>query len=296
MTIYNSKSRIWESRDKTVTKEVLKPGTFSRKPTERSECHIYINSVEVTGTPAINLKNELQSEILESNEKTIIIGDANSEIDRKIERGIQMMMLGEESLFTIRVSPLSNENEDIVKCTIKLNNFKPFKAIWDWTPEEKYEIALKYKETGVCLYKELRYVEAFHKFSQACKILITLEPIPDLELDKSLENNINTLRIILYNNLAGCHLVRENFEHAVKLCDKVLEKDENNVKALYRRGVAYGKLRNIEKAVPDLKKVITLEPHNAAAKEQFLIYNKKLQEANQRSKDMVKRMFKAQLG
>lgn len=283
----------WESRDKTVKKEVLKKGIFSKKPTERSECHILIEDVEVCGTNIIGLKNELRTEILDSDEKTIIIGDANSEIDRKIERGIQMMMIEEQSLFTIRVSALSKDSDDIVvRFSITLKSFKPFKHIWEWIPEEKYEIALKYKESGVSLYKESRYVDAFHKFSKACKILITLEPIADLELNKSLENNINTLRLILYNNLAGCHLARENWEYVIELCNKILAKDENNVKALYRRGVAFGKLGNIEKAVPDLKKVITLEPNNTAAKEKFVIYNKKLQEANQKCNEMVKRMFK----
>lgn len=283
----------WESRDKTVKKEILQKGVISKAPTERCECHILIENVEVTGASVVDLKNEHRTEILGNNEETIIIGDATTEIDRKIERGVQMMMIKEQSLFTMRISPLSKGSEDVVvKCTITLKNCKPFKEIWKWTPEEKYETALKYKETGVRLYKESRYVDAFHNFSKACKILITLEPIPDLELDKTLESNIESLRIILYNNLAGCHLVRENFEFVIDLCDKVLAKDENNVKALYRRGVAYGRLGNIEKSVPDLKKVITIEPHNAAAKEQFAIYNKKWQEANKKCNEMVKRMFK----
>ncbi|XP_035734198.1 peptidyl-prolyl cis-trans isomerase FKBP4-like [Vespa mandarinia] len=283
---------IWESRDKTIRKEILKKGIFSNKPTECCECQIIIQNVNVTGMNVMDLKNQLQTEILDDTEKTIRIGDANSEIDRKIERGIQMMMIEENCLFTIYMPALSKEGKKvIVTFNIILKYFKPFKTIWNWTPEEKYEIASKYKEVGVKLFKESRHIDAFHKFSKACKILITLEPIPDLELDKSLEKNINTLRIILYNNLAGCHIIRENYEHVIKLCNKILEKDENNIKALYRRGVAYGKLRNIENAVFDLKKVVTLEPHNAAAKEQFLIYNQKLQEANQKCKDMIKRMF-----
>ncbi|XP_043489147.1 peptidyl-prolyl cis-trans isomerase FKBP4-like [Polistes fuscatus] len=283
---------IWESRDKTIRKEILKKGVCLNKPTERCECQIVIQDINVTGMNITDLKNQLHTEILDDIEKTITIGDANSEIDRKIERGIQYMMVAEESLFTICISDFSKKGDVIVTFIVMLKYFKPFKAIWNWTPEEKYEIALKYKEVGVKLFKETRHIDAFHKFSKACKILITLEPILDLELDKSLENNINALRITLYNNLAGCHILNQNYEYVIQLCNKILDKDKNNVKALYRRGVAYGKLKNIENAVPDLKKVITLEPHNVAAKEQFLIYNQKLQEANQKCKDMVKRMFR----
>ncbi|KAL2718559.1 hypothetical protein V1478_012435 [Vespula squamosa] len=284
---------IWESRDKTIKKEILKKGIFSRKPIEYCECQIVIQDVHVSGMSIKDFKNQLQTEILDDKKKMIRIGDANSEIDRKLERGIQMMAIGEESLITIYMSALSKEGEKIiVTCIVILNYFEPFKAIWYWTPEEKYKIALKHKEVGVKLFKESRYIDAFYKFSKACKILITLEPIFDLNLDTLLEEKINTLRIILYNNLAGCHMLYENHEHIIKLCNKILEKDRDNIKALYRRGVAYGKLKDIENAVLDLKKVITLEPHNATAKEQFLIYNQKLQEANQKYKDMIKRMFK----
>ncbi|KAI4500269.1 hypothetical protein M0802_004686 [Mischocyttarus mexicanus] len=284
---------IWESRDKTIRKEILENGTFSNKPTERSECQIIIGDLRVTGMDGKKLKFQLYTEIVNNIEKTITIGDANFEFDRKIERGVQIMMLGEKSLFTIHV-PNSYKKEEIlvVTITVILQSFKPFKDIWNWTPEEKYKIALKYKEDGVKLFKESKHIDAFYKFSKACKILITLEPILHLELDKSLENDINTLRIILYNNLAECQTLNENYEYAIELCNKILDKDQNNVKALYRRGVAYGKLKNIENSVSDLKKVITLEPRNAIAKEQFLIYNQKLQEENQKCKDMFKRMFK----
>ncbi|KAI4496637.1 hypothetical protein M0804_000447 [Polistes exclamans] len=283
---------IWESRDKTIRKEILKKGICLNKPTERCECQIVIQDINVTGMNITDLKNQLHTEILDDIEKTITIGDANSEIDRKIERGIQYMMVAEESLFTLCISDFSKKGKIIVTFIVMLKYFKPFKAIWNWTPEEKYEIALKYKEVGVKLFEESRHIDAFYKFSKACKILITLEPILDLELDKSLENNINTLRITLYNNLAGCHILNQNYEYVIQLCNIILDKDKNNVKALYRRGVAYGKLRNFENAVSDFEKLIKLKPLNIAAQQQFVIYNRKLQEANEKCKDMVKRMFR----
>jgi len=166
------------------------------------------------------------------------------------------------------------------------------KSIWEWSAEEKYEVALKYKEKGTELFKDSRITDAFRKFSKACKLLITLEPIADLELDKQLEYNINDLRLALYNNMAICHLKRYNYQHVVSLCTKVLDKDGNNVKALYRRGVAYGSMGDNEKAIADLKVVLTLESNNHSAKEQFDVYNTRLQESIQRNKDMMKRMFK----
>ncbi|XP_072755798.1 peptidyl-prolyl cis-trans isomerase FKBP4 [Anoplolepis gracilipes] len=205
------------------------------------------------------------------------------------------MNIHERSLVTITIPAKQSEvNSEFltVKFEITLIKCERNKPIWEWNAEEKYEIALRYKERGVELFKDSRITDAFYKFSKACKILITLEPIANLELDKQLESNINGLRLALYNNMAMCHLSRKNYEHTITLCNKVLCKDKNNVKALYRRGMAYGYMNNNEKAVADLKEILTLEPNNNAAKEQFNIYNTRLQESIQRSNDMVRRMFK----
>lgn len=286
-------AEFWESPDKTVSKQVIKAANFSKKPTHRATCHLVIENICVNNEQVKNLREKFRSEILDGNtEKITVIGDANAGIDRQIERALQMMMISEKSLITVLMPGEIIEKPICIQFEAVLVKFEPFKPIWEWTAEEKYNIALKYKETGVRLFKDERYVDAFHKFSVACKILITLEPIPDLELEKTLEDNINNLRLVLYNNMAGCQLNCKNFEHTISLCSKVLQKDENNVKALYRRGVAYGSLKNIEKAADDLRQAVSLEPLNHAAKKQYEIYNMKVQEANQRYDNMVRKMFK----
>jgi len=59
--------------------------------------------------------------------------------------------------------------------------------------------------------------------------------------------------------MAICQLKENNYQHVVTLCTIVLNKDRNNVKALYRRGVTYGSMGDNEKATADLKVVLTLE-------------------------------------
>ncbi|XP_019699067.1 70 kDa peptidyl-prolyl isomerase isoform X1 [Harpegnathos saltator] len=287
--------RPWKSADKSIRKNVLKPGIFTKKPTECSICNVLMENINIMETSEDILKEKYHTNIFVSEgEKVLVIGEACAEIDRKVERAIQMMNIYERSLVTI-IMPSQSEvkSESVsVKFEITLTKCEWYKPIWEWSPEEKYEVALKYKEIAVKLFKSSRFVDAFHKFSRACKILITLEPISDLELDKHLEFNINNLRLTLYNNMARCQLNQKNFEHTVALCTKVLNKDKNNVKALYRRGVAYGSMKDNEKAVADLKVALTLEPNNHTVKEQFHIYNTRLQEATQKCNDMVRKMFK----
>ena len=284
----------WESADKLVSKEVLRMESFSKKPTERAVCRVQITNVSVTRIAIEDLKKELHSDLLDgSSEKILTLGNSCTELDREIERAIKTMFLKERSLITIRLPSVAEiGTEDVlVKFEMTLQSFEPFKPIWDWDPNEKYEISLDYKETGVRLFKSARYTHAFFMFAKACKILITLEPIKELELEKSLLNKIGDLRIVLYNNMAECHLNRKNYEHAISLCCKVLERDENNVKALYRRGIAYGNLKNVEKALEDFKKVLSIEPRNSLAREKFNLYNEQWQVANERYQQIVKRMF-----
>lgn len=281
----------WKSADEIVKKEIINHGIFCKKATENASCEVIIENIDAINASIEDLSKKFNSKILNGkNKKRLIIGEGNCEIDRQIERALQMMMISEKSLITLNI--LLDDINLYVIFEITLIEIQPYKPIWEWTPEEKYNIALKYKETGVYLFKEQRWVDAFYRFSRACKILITLEPIRDLELDKELENNINNLRFVLYNNMAGCQLNRKNYEYTISLCSKVLSKESNNVKALYRRGVAHGRLKDLEKAVSDLKNAINLEPHNQTIKEQYLLYNTKLQEANQKFENMVKRMFK----
>lgn len=292
--------RSWESADRSIKKNVLKPGIFiNKKPTECSTCTVIVEKINVTGTIESDLREKYYTTILDGEpEKTVVIGEAASEIDEKIERVICMMNLDERSLVTITMplkqsdgSTVSNESI-AVEFQITLTLCNRHKSVWEWSAAEKYEVALRYKGRGTELFKESRITDAFRKFSRACKLLITLEPIADLELDKQLEYNINDLRLALYNNMAICQLKRMNYQHVIALCTKVLDKDANNVKALYRRGVAYGSMGDNEKAITDLKAVLTLESSNHSAKELFDVYNTRLQESIQRNKDMMRRMFK----
>ena len=282
---------IWESVDKKVKKEIMKEGIFSKKPTELSVCNIYVNNPQLMGLSITKVKEDLHSEIIdEASKKVIVIGEAVSQVDREIERAIQTMSLQEQSLITVNI-----EDKDIqptvLSLEVTLESTEFYKPVWEWTPEEKYTRALKCKENGVELFKAKRYVDAFYRFSKACKLLITLQPIE--EVGDPIIKKIVELKYILYNNMAECQLLRENNEHVITLCNKVLDKDKNNVKALYRRGVAYGGLKDFEKASNDLKNVITLEPKDKKAQEKYNDYNEKWRASVQGYENIVRKMFKS---
>ncbi|KAJ1569008.1 hypothetical protein HK405_011098, partial [Cladochytrium tenue] len=60
-----------------------------------------------------------------------------------------------------------------------------------------------------------------------------------------------------------CHVRNEKWDRAIACCNKVLEKQPENPKALYRRGLSNLALRNLDLAEEDLNKALKLEPRDA---------------------------------
>jgi tetratricopeptide (TPR) repeat protein len=50
-------------------------------------------------------------------------------------------------------------------------------------------------------------------------------------------------------------------------CEKVLELEPNNVKALYRQAMAWKALKEFEKAIKNLQKILTIENNSDAKRE-----------------------------
>jgi len=70
----------------------------------------------------------------------------------------------------------------------------------------------------------------------------------------------------LYGNLAAVASSMKDWPACIEQCDKVLKKDSNNVKALYRKGVALGKTKEFDEAIQVLKKAVSLDATNVASK------------------------------
>ena len=54
----------------------------------------------------------------------------------------------------------------------------------------------------------------------------------------------------------------KNYDQALELFDRVIEKEPANVGAISKRGVLFIKMRDYEKSWADLKKCLVLDPCN----------------------------------
>jgi len=84
------------------------------------------------------------------------------------------------------------------------------------------------------------------------------------QLSSGQEKEIQALNMAIHLNMALCHLKQNKLDRVVDDCNKVLQLDSNNIKALFRRGQAYLQLRDSDKAAEDLNKAASLDPADKA--------------------------------
>ncbi|XP_029078755.1 sperm-associated antigen 1 [Monodon monoceros] len=111
------------------------------------------------------------------------------------------------------------------------------------TDEEMFKTL---KEEGNQCVKDKNYKDALSKYSECLKI--------------------NNKECAIYTNRALCYLKLGQFEEAKQDCDQALQIDLGNVKACYRRALAYKGLKNYQKSLNDLHKVLLLDPNIIEAK------------------------------
>uniref|UniRef100_A0A8C8AJQ4 Sperm associated antigen 1 n=1 Tax=Otus sunia TaxID=257818 RepID=A0A8C8AJQ4_9STRI len=113
------------------------------------------------------------------------------------------------------------------------------------TKKEKIFIATREKEKGNEAFATGDYVEAVTYYTRSISVIPTAAA---------------------YNNRAQAEIKLQDWESALQDCEKVLDMEPGNVKALMRRATVHNQLQNYQTAIEDLNKVLCVEPENAIAK------------------------------
>ncbi|XP_019498110.1 PREDICTED: sperm-associated antigen 1 [Hipposideros armiger] len=113
------------------------------------------------------------------------------------------------------------------------------------TEKEKDFLATREKEKGNEAFNSGDYEEAVKYYTRSLSVLPT---------------------IAAYNNRAQAELKLQNWDSAFQDCEKVLELEPGNLKALLRRATTYKHQNKLQEAIEDLSKVLDIEPDNELAK------------------------------
>ena len=139
---------------------------------------------------------------------------------------------------------------------------------WAMNDAEK-ETAIKIlREEGNTLYKEGKYSMASEKYFEALSYLEE-QLIREKPHAKSW-HDIAKRKVPLLLNYAQCKLLMKEYTEVIRHTTSVLEIEDDNVKALYRRGKAHSARWDVQEAEEDLKRAAKLDASLVKAVEKEL--------------------------
>ncbi|XP_053143281.1 tetratricopeptide repeat protein 9A [Hemicordylus capensis] len=177
-------------------------------------------------------------------------------------------------------------------------------------PDELIRRALDFKSHGAQCYKEKKFREAIGKYHRALLelkgLLLAQEEEQHDEDASSASSSASSARLLgklteaqrqllesieidCYNSLAACLLQAElvNYERVKEYCLKVLKKEGENFKALYRSGVAFYHLGDYNKALYYLKEARSRQPADTNVVRYIQLTEMKLSRCSQREKEAL---------
>lgn len=257
------------------------------KASELSECLVEI--IDFT-----NLFDRESEYLSDAHERWIRMGDAVTPIDCYIELFVKQMFVGELSRCCI-----ATKTDDQIEFTIKLKEINSSRYFYELSPKELHDVASKYKENGVKMYK--KYPEfAQNYFNLSAKLLISLKPFDTLDnrkINDSLDQesnqkidqkSIRSLHDGVYLNIAACLIKQNRYEDALYVLKDVTERSDN-AKGIYRRALAHLNLKQYDEAKQQMER-LNFKENN----EFHSLYNRiisEMKEYNDEYANMVKKMF-----
>ncbi|XP_011684552.1 PREDICTED: peptidyl-prolyl cis-trans isomerase D isoform X2 [Wasmannia auropunctata] len=124
----------------------------------------------------------------------------------------------------------------------------------------------KIKKSGNEYFAKENYVDASRKYKKALRYHDWMKQHHEDMVD-TFYGSLTDLRLTLLLNLAAVRLKQKEYRKTVDLCNEVLEIDDTNEKALFRRGQAYTSMNEYKLGLKDFFQVFELCPDKAILQE-----------------------------
>lgn len=173
--------------------------------------------------------------------------------------------------------------------------FHPEDLELDWYLQENFapilDIIMKIKDAGNCFYKSGEAKKAERKYRKALKYISLLRDSMGSTEDEE-EAKIRRVEVPCCLNIAAAALKVDDFDEALSQCEKVLEVDEENSKALFRRGQAHFGRNDYDLALRDMNRAKELEPGDKGIAAELTKLKKARQKSIAKERDLYEKMFK----
>lgn len=152
--------------------------------------------------------------------------------------------------------------------------------------DETLALAASMKENGNASFKAGLLDEALTQYEGAIDAIKGL-PVVNQNENKS----VKSVLVALYGNVSMCRVKQEDWEGSIAAADEVILRDHENVKALYRRGLAKMKSNSLDAAKIDLSSAICIDPTNSAAKKELAALEKILKDKEKKEATKLKAAY-----
>jgi len=166
-------------------------------------------------------------------------------------------------------------------------NFQPEKKeTVPRTKKQKIQEAGKKKNQGNIVFKEFDYENAAKLYMEALNYLADLYDLSPTE-----QEEVNAIKVPCHLNIALCCTKIDRYNQAIENCNKALEIEKNNIKALFRRAQCYVQLSQLEEAKNDLNAALQVEPNNSSVKKELALVERKIHAQKEKEKKIYSKMF-----
>lgn len=277
------------TNDKKVLKRILKEGEGYERPNDGALVKVKLIGKLQDGTVFVKKGHDEEEPFeFKIDEEQVVDG---------LDKAVKKMKKGEIALITIQpeyaFGAFDSPQElavvpgnSIVYYEVEMVSFVKEKESWDMSTQEKIEAAGKKKEEGNVLFKAGKYVRASKRYEKAVSFIEYDSSFSDDE-----KQQVKLLKVSCNLNNAACKLKLKEYKKAAKLCSKVLEIDNKNVKALYRRAQAYIQLVDLDLAELDIKKALEIDPDNRDVKLEYKVLKEKIKEYNKKDAQFYGNIF-----
>ncbi|KAE8038268.1 hypothetical protein FH972_010794 [Carpinus fangiana] len=276
-----------------VTKQIIKEGR-GQKPSKYSTCFLHYRAwTESTQHKFEDTWNEQRPiELVLGKEKKEMAG---------LAIGLSSMTSGEHALLHVGWEfgygeegsfsfPNVPPRADIIY-EVELIGFdetKEGKTRGDMTVEERIGAADRRKMDGNTFFKEEKLEEAMQQYSMA---ITYMNDDFMFQLFGKYRDMALAVKNPCHLNMAACLIKLKRYEEAIVQCSIVLSEDENNVKALFRRGKARAELGQTDAAREDFLKAQKFAPEDKAITRELRLIAEHDKAVYQKQKEIYKGIF-----
>ncbi|XP_021736171.1 peptidyl-prolyl cis-trans isomerase FKBP42-like [Chenopodium quinoa] len=276
-----------------VTKQIIKEG-HGEKPSKYSTCFVHYRAW--TGSTQHKFEDTWQ----EQRPIELILGKEKKEMEG-LGIGISNMKSGEHSLLHVgwelgygkdgsfsfpNVPPMADIIYEVE--LVGFDETKEGEPRRDMTVEERIGAADRRRMDGNALFKEVKLEEAMQQYEMA---IAYMGDDFMFQLFGKYRDMAMAVKNPCHLNMAACYIKLKQYDDAIVQCSIVLAEDENNVKALYRRGKARAELGQTEAAREDLLKARKYAPDDKAIARELRVLAEHEKSVYQKQKEMYKGML-----